>query len=111
MRFIKINKHWRNGGHAEHTIFVSDDTIGDSDINDMVEEWCSNQSGGQSYGWESEWSVVTDPNEIVELTFRRINLLSDKISYLQNEKMNLIKTLKYYQQNGEMPEWPIGSVC
>jgi len=62
MKLVKITKEYRQGT-VEH-FFVSYEPYDTNQIDWIVEDWCSRDSAGQTWGWESNWEFIED-NELI----------------------------------------------
>lgn len=75
MKVVRINKYSRN---CEQTLYL---ILRDGQYEDpesekyYVEEFCSLDPAGSSYGWRCEWEDETDPNKIKEIVEKEIDKL------------------------------------
>ncbi len=90
MKVVKINKSYRNG-IKEHFLVLLDEPYSNSDIDDLVEEWCESELSGMNSGYNYKWWVVED-NELIN------TILKDKIKIVDSQ-IEALKTKKCKMEN------------
>lgn len=92
MKVVKITKSYRNGT-VEGFIILLDEPYSDDDIQCEVEEWCTDDSHGQIYGYDYDWEFVEDPEVIKNVITERISVLDRRIEGITIERNKLINNL------------------
>ncbi len=93
MKIVKIIKSY-NSGTKEKFLVLLDKPYSNDDINSLVEEWCENEPSGMNYGYGYEWEFVEDENIIKDVLITELKSLNNKISTLENRKIEIEKFLK-----------------
>lgn len=101
MPFVKVKKSYRNGTVVKVLpIFGIYDSYNESDveehIQDVIEEWASNEPSGQNYGYRLDWETITDVNDISKAIDDEVLLLNKQKDSISRKihKLKFIKQIK-----------------
>lgn len=98
MKLIKIKKHSRNSQKTFYIFLedfqvILDGKVDEENVNHHVNERCAKDPAGHSYGWEFEWEIVTDKEEIELIAKKEIKSKERNIDNIKKEIDELEKFL------------------
>jgi hypothetical protein len=87
MKVVEITKKYRNGENIHH--LVVEDHFSNDDIQDIVEDWCSDDSNGQIYGYSGDWKFIEDKSIINKVMLKELGSINHKMDILGDRKIKI----------------------
>lgn len=83
MKWVKLTKHFQGGVKTDYLLVEDERVEGDSNQQELMEEWGEYSDGGHAYGYRVDMEVLGDaelpPMEWLEKSLKRTN---EAIKYL-----------------------------
>lgn len=96
VKVFKIKKYFRNGKETHNLVLKGHQHESEDSVEHYVDRWCQQEPSGHNNGWSAEWDEVTDPKEIKRAIQSKIDLLNERVTSLENEKMDWEEELESY---------------